>query len=183
MASVISSGDETCNKLCLIQYSGVLTLGGRLDAHEMRTLQEAGVEVLTHFDFSDVKGMHSSAPDVVSGRPATLAAEGEEIFCSGCNPSGGIRKSGITYCIMYLKDYTEDEMMLATANESGFDTGYTLSRFLRTFPKLYNVNDVVATITAHSWIYDFGILQPRDVHYLQGRIPPDAISRDGTRET
>jgi hypothetical protein len=180
MASVISSGDETCNKLCLIQYSGVLTLGGRLDAHEIRTLQEAGVEVLTHFDFSDVKGMHLSAPDAVSGSPATLAAEGGDIFCCGCNPSGG--KCAAVYCIMYLKDYSEDEMMLATAH-SGFDRGYNLSRFLHSFPKLYNVDDVVATITAHSWIYDFGILQPRDVHYLKGKIPPDAISRDGTRET
>jgi hypothetical protein len=43
---------------------------------------------------------------------------------------------------MYLKDYSEDEMMLAPANENGFDTDYNLLRCPHSFPELYNVNVV-----------------------------------------
>lgn len=123
--------------LNLIRYCGVPTFGGPLPPDSIAALQAQGAEVLTSFDKADLEELSAASP----------------------TPAGHI------YCIVYLKDYSEDEM--AEAGAEGFHAGFTFAAFLKKFatleasPIVFDAAVLSEVLRENaSWLTEFGLLQP-----------------------
>jgi hypothetical protein len=126
----------------IVLYNGVPTLAGHFGAASIATMESRGVEVLSDFDASDVMEVADIADDGgCSWR-----------FCGSASAPPGTRP-----CILYLKDYSDEEMA-ASAGVSGFHAGWTVSGFLEAFPEFVNAAAVVSAVAAMPMLTEMNVV-------------------------
>jgi len=157
---VLSHGVDAVNDgmASIVLYHGVPTLAGHFGAASVAAMESRGVEVLSDFDASDVMEV------------ADIADEG---CCSWRFRGSAAVPPGTRPCILYLKDYSDEEMV-AAAGVSGFHAGWTVSSFLDAFPEFVNAAAVVSAVAAIPMLSDMNIVTAEALVRLKARAKDDA---------
>jgi hypothetical protein len=124
--------------LSLHTLHGAAVLAGALSADDIAALRASGVELLSLPPSGEYSGLE---------------------WC-GAPPPGPL-------FAVYLKDYSDAEMIANTGGAAGFHTGWTLSAFVQAFTPLCDGARILSSPAA-AVLRDAGVLSPAAVAALGG---------------